>query len=223
MEKRILLVDDEKDILEFLSYNLKKEKYTVRAVNSGKKALKEALKFQPHIIVLDVMMPNMNGWETCKELRKYAKLKESIIIFLTAKTDEHSEIKGFTSGADDYIAKPINPRIFVSRINALMRRVSIEKQEEIVTTKNLIIDKRKYNVIKDGKELQLPRKEFEILRLLASFPQQVFSRADIFQKVWDDNIVVGDRTIDVHIRKLREKIGENSIKTVKGVGYKFEE
>ncbi len=223
MEKRILLVDDEKDILEFLSYNLKKQGYNVLAVNSGVKALKEAKKFTPHLVVLDVMMPNIDGFETCKQLRQFAELKDAIIVFLTAKSEEHSEIAGFDAGADDYITKPINPRVFVSRINALMRRINPEKNKEVINTKHLIIDRVKYHVIKDGKNLILPRKEFEILMLLASAPQKVFSRTAIFQKVWDDNIVVGDRTIDVHIRKLREKIGEKSIKTVKGVGYKFEE
>lgn len=223
MEQRILLVDDEKDILEFLSYNLRKENYMVRTVDSGEKAIKEAQKFEPHIIVLDVMMPEMDGLETCQELRKYAKLKNTLIVFLTAKSDERSEIKGFASGADDYIAKPINPRVFVSRINALMRRVDIAKETSSIQTKNFIIDRAKYHIEKGGKVIVLPRKEFEILALLATSPKQVFSRAEIFENVWDDNIVVGDRTIDVHIRKLREKIGDNCIKTVKGVGYKFHE
>ncbi len=223
MEKRILLVDDEKDILEFLSYNLERENYTVRAVDSGKKAIKEAQKFQPHLIVLDVMMPGMNGMETCQKLRQYAKLKDTVIVFLTAKSDEHSEIKGFDAGADDYIAKPINPRVFVSRINALMRRVNIAKETDSITTQNFVIDRAKYHIVKGDEIIVLPRKEFEILALLAAAPKQVFSRAEIFENVWDDNIVVGDRTIDVHIRKLREKIGDDCIKTVKGVGYKFHE
>lgn len=223
MNKRILLVDDEKDILEFLSYNLEKEGYTVLAVQSGVKAIQEVKKFKPHIIVLDIMMPNMNGIETCKQLRQYAELKETLIVFLTAKSGEYTEIEGFDSGADDYITKPINPRVFISRINALMRRVDVKKGTEVITTKHLTIDRNKYHVLKDGETLILPRKEFEILMLLAAAPQQVFTRNKIFQKVWDDNIIVGDRTIDVHIRKLREKIGEDYIKTVKGVGYKFEE
>lgn len=223
MEKRILLVDDEKDILEFLSYNLEKEGYTVLTAHSGVKAIKEAKKFHPHIIVLDIMMPNMDGIETCKQLRQYAELKDTIIVFLTAKSEEYTEIEGFDSGADDYITKPIKPKVFVSRINALMRRADVKKDSEIITTKHLVIDRVKYHVVKDGEALILPRKEFEILMLLAASPQQVFTRGDIFKEVWDDNIVVGDRTIDVHIRKLREKIGEDYIKTVKGVGYKFEE
>lgn len=223
MEKRILLVDDEKDILEFLSYNLEKEGYTVLTAHSGVKAIKEAKKFNPHIIVLDIMMPNMNGIETCKQLRQFAELRDTIIVFLTAKSEEHAEIEGFDSGADDYITKPIKPKLFVRRINALMRRVDIRKGTEVIITKHLTIDRVKYHVLKEGEELVLPRKEFEILMLLASSPKKVFTRADIFQKVWDENIVVGDRTIDVHIRKLREKIGEGYIKTVKGVGYKFEE
>lgn len=223
MDKRILLVDDEKDILEFLSYNLEKEGYTTLAVQSGVKAIKEAKKFKPHIIVLDIMMPNMDGLETCRQLRQFAELKETVIIFLTAKAGEYHEIEGFDSGADDYITKPINPRVFLSRIKALMRRVDVEKGTEVITTKHLTIDRVKYHVIKNGEMLILPRKEFEILMLLASAPLQVFTRTEIFQKVWDNNIIVGDRTIDVHIRKLREKIGEDYIKTVKGVGYKFEE
>ncbi|PVX52052.1 two-component system alkaline phosphatase synthesis response regulator PhoP [Balneicella halophila] len=223
MEKRILIVDDEKDILEFLSYNLKKEGYKVVTAQNGVKAIKEARKFKPHIIVLDVMMPIMDGYETCRQLRQYVELKESIIIFLTAKSEEYSEIEGFESGADDYITKPIKPKSFISRINAFMRRIDLGKDSEVITTKDMIIDREKYHVKKDGQTIILPRKEFEILSLLASTPQQVFSRSDIFKNVWDNNIVVGDRTIDVHIRKLREKIGEDYIKTVKGVGYKFEE
>ncbi len=223
MKKRILLVDDEKDTLEFLSYNLEKEGYCVHTADTGIKAIKEAKVFRPHLVVLDVMMPDMNGIETCKQLRKFAEFKETVIVFLTAKSEEYSEIEGFDSGADDYIAKPVKPKVFVSRINALMRRVSIKKETGTVTTKHLVIDRGKYHIVRNGKKIVLPRKEFEILMLLASFPHQVFTREEIFEKVWDDDIVVGDRTIDVHIRKLREKIGDNYIKTVKGVGYKFEE
>lgn len=223
MKKRILLVDDENDILEFLSYNLKKEGYEVFTAESGVKAIKKAKKHKPHLIVLDIMMPNMDGIETCKQLRQFAEFKETIILFLTAKSEENIEIEGFSSGADDYITKPIKPRVFISRINALMRRVDIDNEKQVITTKELIIDRKKYCVTKNNKTIILPRKEFEILKLLASSPLQVFSRNDIFEKVWDDNVIVGDRTIDVHIRKLREKIGEHFIKTVKGIGYKFEE
>lgn len=223
MKKRILLVDDETDILEFLSYNLKKEGYEVFLADSGVKAIKQAQKHKPHIIVMDVMMPNMDGIETCRQLRQFAEFKETIILFLTARSEETVEIEGFSSGADDYIVKPIKPKVFISRINALMRRVDVKGESQVVTTKELIIDRQKYRVQKNDEEIILPRKEFEILMFLASSPEQVFSRNDIFEKIWDDNVIVGDRTIDVHIRKLREKIGEHFIKTVKGVGYKFEE
>lgn len=223
MKKRILLVDDETDILEFLSYNLKKEGYEVFLADSGVKAIKQAQKHKPHIIVMDVMMPNMDGIETCRQLRQFAEFKETIILFLTARSEETVEIEGFSSGADDYIVKPIKPKVFISRINALMRRVDVKGESQVVTTKELVIDRQKYRVQKNDEEIILPRKEFEILMFLASSPEQVFSRNDIFEKIWDDNVIVGDRTIDVHIRKLREKIGEHFIKTVKGVGYKFEE
>lgn len=223
MKKRILLVDDETDILEFLSYNLKKEGYEVFLADSGVKAIKQAQKHKPHIIVMDVMMPNMDGIETCRQLRQLAEFKETIILFLTARSEETVEIEGFSSGADDYIVKPIKPKVFISRINALMRRVDVKGESQVVTTKELIIDRQKYRVQKNDEEIILPRKEFEILMFLASSPEQVFSRNDIFEKIWDDNVIVGDRTIDVHIRKLREKIGGHFIKTVKGVGYKFEE
>lgn len=223
MKKRILLVDDETDILEFLSYNLKKEGYEVFLADSGVKAIKQAQKHKPHIIVMDVMMPNMDGIETCRQLRQLAEFKDTIILFLTARSEETVEIEGFSSGADDYIVKPIKPKVFISRINALMRRVDVKGESQVVTTKELIIDRQKYRVKKNDEEIILPRKEFEILMFLASSPEQVFSRNDIFEKIWDDNVIVGDRTIDVHIRKLREKIGEHFIKTVKGVGYKFEE
>lgn len=223
MKKRILLVDDETDILEFLSYNLKKEGYEVFLADSGVKAIKQAQKHKPHIIVMDVMMPNMDGIETCRQLRQFAEFKETIILFLTARSEETVEIEGFSSGADDYIVKPIKPKVFISRINALMRRVDVKGESQVVTTKELVIDRQKYRVQKNDEEIILPRKEFEILMFLASSPEQVFSRNDIFEKIWDDNVIVGDRTIDVHIRKLRERIGEHFIKTVKGVGYKFEE
>lgn len=223
MEKRILLVDDEKDILEFLSYNLEKEGYHVTTARSGNDAIEKAKESNPHIIVLDVMMPKMDGLETCVKLRESSQLKETLIVFLTARSDEDTEIEGFISGADDYITKPIKPKAFVSRINALMRRVNLKKKKNIVKVGNLTINRNKYNIEINGKEMDLPRKEFEILMLLASSPEQVFTREDIFKNVWDENIIVGDRTIDVHIRKLREKIGEHYIKTVKGVGYKFQE
>jgi two-component system, OmpR family, alkaline phosphatase synthesis response regulator PhoP len=229
---RILLVDDEPDILEFLSYNLKKEGYNVFQAQTGKEAIKMALEIVPHLILLDVMMPEMDGVETCEQLRTYPELKHCIIAFLTARSEDYSQIAGFEAGADDYIAKPIKPKVIQSRIKALLKRYHSFKHSEASVNsaslisspnKDFIIDKERYIVIKGEEELVLPRKEFELLTLLVSKPDKVFSREDIFQTIWGDNIIVGDRTIDVHIRKLREKIGENYIKTVKGVGYKFSE
>lgn len=230
---RLLLVDDEPDILEFLSYNLKKEGYNVYQAQTGKEAIKVALEIIPHLILLDVMMPEMDGVETCEQLRTYPELKHCIIAFLTARSEDYSQIAGFEAGADDYIAKPIKPKVIQSRIKALLKRHNVsssvanaaETSETLLSSpnKDFIIDKERYIVIKGDEELLLPRKEFELLALLVSKPDKVFSREDIFQSVWGDNIIVGDRTIDVHIRKLREKIGENYIKTIKGVGYKFSE
>jgi Response regulators consisting of a CheY-like receiver domain and a winged-helix DNA-binding domain len=230
---RLLLVDDEPDILEFLSYNLKKEGYNVYQAQTGKEAIKVALEIIPHLILLDVMMPEMDGVETCEQLRTYPELKHCIIAFLTARSEDYSQIAGFEAGADDYIAKPIKPKVIQSRIKALLKRYNVsssvantaETSDTLLSSpnKDFIIDKERYIVIKGDEELLLPRKEFELLALLVSKPDKVFSREDIFQSVWGDNIIVGDRTIDVHIRKLREKIGENYIKTIKGVGYKFSE
>jgi two-component system alkaline phosphatase synthesis response regulator PhoP len=229
---RLLLVDDEPDILEFLSYNLKKEGYEVYQATTGKEAIKKALEIIPHLILLDVMMPEMDGMETCEQLRSYAELKHCIIAFLTARAEDYSQIAGFEAGADDYISKPIKPKVIQSRIKALLKRYDnfIPNNDQSHASsllsspnKDFIIDKERYVVIKGEEELVLPRKEFELLTLLVSKPDKVFTREDIFQSVWGDNIIVGDRTIDVHIRKLREKIGENYIKTIKGVGYKFSE
>jgi two-component system alkaline phosphatase synthesis response regulator PhoP len=222
---KILLVDDEPDILEFISYNLKKAGYEVSLAHTGKEAVEVARKTIPHLILLDVMMPEMDGIETCEELRSYPELKNTIIAFLTARSEDYSQIAGFEAGADDYIAKPIKPKVLQSRIKALLKRFSetvIPAVNEKPASKNeLIIDKERYVVIKNNKELSLPKKEFELLALLVSKPEKVFTRDDIFNIVWGDNIIVGDRTIDVHIRKLREKIGNRYIKTIKGVGYKF--
>jgi two-component system, OmpR family, alkaline phosphatase synthesis response regulator PhoP len=230
---KILLVDDEPDILEFLSYNLKKEGYSVFQAQTGKEAIKIALEIIPHIILLDVMMPEMDGIETCEQLRANSKLKQCIIAFLTARSEDYSQIAGFEAGADDYIAKPIKPKVLQSRLKALLKRFEIipeassinpsTENKNIIISPNgeLIIDKDKYVVFKNTEELELPKKEFELLALLISKPDKVFTRDDIFQLIWGDNIIVGDRTIDVHIRKLREKIGDNYIKTIKGVGYKF--
>lgn len=220
----ILLVDDEPDIVEFLGYNLKREGFKVYSANNGKDALKIAKEVIPHAIVLDVMMPGMDGIETCVELRKIPQLKKTLIMFLTARGEDYSQIAGLDAGADDYISKPIKPRVFVSRINALLRRyqTDTEQQKASIEIEDMVIDLERYLVIKDQKEIILPRKEFELLLVLASKPNRVFTRDEIFARVWGDNVIVGERTIDVHIRKLREKIGIENIKTVKGVGYKFD-
>jgi two-component system alkaline phosphatase synthesis response regulator PhoP len=218
---KILLVDDEPDILEFLSYNLAKEGYKVLTALNGADAIRIAKKEIPHLIVLDVMMPGMDGIETCAEMRKIPELKEAVITFLTARNEDYAQIAGFDAGADDYINKPIKPKVLVSRVKALLRRSGTDQagSEEIG---GLQIDREKYLVRKDGKEFIFPRKEFELLALLVSRPGKVFTREEILDKVWGGDVVVGDRTIDVHIRKLREKLGDEYIRTVKGVGYKFE-
>jgi two-component system, OmpR family, alkaline phosphatase synthesis response regulator PhoP len=220
----VLLVDDEPDIVEFLGYNLKNEGFKVFTANNGKDALKIAKDTLPQIIVLDVMMPGMDGIETCIELRKIPQLKKTLIMFLTARSEDYSQIAGLDAGADDYISKPVKPRLFVSRINALLRRFQTEEEtpKSILEIEDLIIDQEKYVVIKNNQEIILPRKEFELLLLFASKPNRVFNRDEIFAKIWGNDVIVGERTIDVHIRKLREKTGIDNIKTVKGVGYKFE-
>jgi len=223
-EYSILLVDDEPDILEFLGYNLRKEGYMVYTAENGKEAIEKANKIIPHLIILDVMMPKMDGIETCAEIKKNPKLSNTLIVFLTARGEDYSQLAGFDAGADDYITKPIKPKIIISRVKALLRRY---KEEDIpndrVELKDIIIDKERYLIIKDGVEIVLPRKEFELLLILCSKPNKVFSRSEIFSKVWGDDVIVGDRTIDVHIRKIREKIGIENLKTIKGVGYKYEE
>jgi two-component system alkaline phosphatase synthesis response regulator PhoP len=221
---KILLVDDEPDILEFLSYNLKKEGYDVYTAGNGKEAVSVAKKENPHLIILDVMMPDMDGIETCREIREISGLKDVMIAFLTARNEDYSQIAGFDVGADDYINKPIKPRVLSSRIKALLRRSgSIENTTtDKVDMGGIKIDRERYVVAKDGVEINLPKKEFELLALLASKPGKVFTRDVILDKVWGGDVVVGDRTIDVHIRKLREKLGEDFIKTIKGIGYKFE-
>jgi len=224
-EYKILLVDDEPDILEFLSYNLKKEGYNVFTANNGKEAVTVAKKENPHLIILDVMMPDMDGIETCREIREIPGLKDVMIAFLTARSEDYSQIAGFDVGADDYINKPIKPRVLISRIKALFRRGAnsdSSKSTDKVDMGGIRIDRERYLIIQDGKEVSLPKKEFELLALLASKPGKVFTRDVILDKVWGGDVVVGDRTIDVHIRKLREKLGEEFIKTVKGIGYKFE-
>jgi two-component system alkaline phosphatase synthesis response regulator PhoP len=223
-EYKILLVDDEPDILEFLSYNLKKEGYNVFVSNNGKDAITIARRENPDVIILDVMMPDMDGIETCREIREIPGLKDVMIAFLTARNEDYSQIAGFEVGADDYINKPIKPRVLASRIKALLRRSgTIETaSNEKVDMGGIKIDRERYLVMQDEKEINLPKKEFELLALLASKPGKVFTREVILDKVWGGEVIVGDRTIDVHIRKLREKIGEDYIKTVKGIGYKFD-
>jgi two-component system alkaline phosphatase synthesis response regulator PhoP len=223
---KILLVDDEPDVLEFLGYNLEKAGYNVTTSLNGKDAIEKAREINPHLILLDVMMPEMDGVETCEQMRQYKELQNTIIAFLTARGEDYSQIAGFEAGGDDYITKPIKPKVLISRIKALLKRYR-EKAEEgkeeesIIKKSDLIIDKEKYQVTKGEKELIMPKKEFELLLLLISKPDKVFTREEIFSKVWGEDVVVGDRTIDVHIRKLREKIGGEHIKTIKGVGYKY--
>jgi two-component system alkaline phosphatase synthesis response regulator PhoP len=221
---KILLVDDEPDILEFLSYNLKKEGYNVFTANNGKEAIVVAKKENPQLIILDVMMPDMDGIETCREIRELPGLKDVMIAFLTARSEDYSQIAGFEVGADDYINKPIKPRVLISRITALLRRgrSTDAAANDKVDMGGIRIDRERYVVVKDEKEINLPKKEFELLALLASKPGKVFTRDVILDKVWGGEVVVGDRTIDVHVRKLREKLGEDFIRTVKGIGYKFE-
>lgn len=220
---KILLVDDEPDILEILKYNLSSQGYQVYTAKNGIEGVEKAKKKNPHLIILDVMMPEMDGIEACEIIRNTKGLENTIITFLTARGEDYSQVAGFDAGADDYITKPIKPKLLVSKIKALLRRLSEEKSqsEDILKVGNIEINREEYKVINKGKEIILPRKEFELLALLASKPDKVFKREVILDKVWGQEVVVGGRTIDVHIRKLREKIGDNHFKTVKGVGYKF--
>ena len=220
---KILLVDDEPDILEILRYNLSSQGYQVYTAKNGIEEVEKAKKKNPHLIILDVMMPEMDGIEACEIIRNTKGLENTIITFLTARGEDYSQVAGFDAGADDYITKPIKPKLLVSKIKALLRRLSEEKSqsEDILKVGNIEINREEYKVINKGKEIILPRKEFELLALLASKPDKVFKREVILDKVWGQEVVVGGRTIDVHIRKLREKIGDNHFKTVKGVGYKF--
>lgn len=222
---KILLVDDEKDILEIMSYNLKKEGYDVYTSRDGQSAITKALEIEPQLIVLDIMMPGMDGITSCQEMRKYDSLKNAVIIFLTARNEDFAQIAALESGGDDFISKPITPKVFLTKIKSYLRRFSpnaSEANEKELEFDGLIINFERYIVIREGQEILLPRKEFELLALLAGKPGKVFTREEIFTKIWGNDIVVGDRTIDVHIRKIREKIGLNLIRTVKGVGYTFE-
>ena len=223
-EIKVLLVDDDPDILEFVEYNLRKEGFEVFVANNGEEAIGIAKKEIPSVILLDVMMPGMDGMETCEAIRELPGLEEVMIAFLTARGEDYSQIAGFDAGADDYITKPIKPRLLISRINALLRRTQPAEanKSNTIEVANLVINREQYNVTIDGNEIVLPRKEFELLCLLAEKPGKVFNRDEIMDRVWGNEVVVGGRTIDVHIRKLREKIGEDNIKTIKGVGYKFD-
>lgn len=219
----VLLVDDEQDILEIVGYNLSLEGYQVFTAKNGVEAVSKAKKKQPHLVILDVMMPEMDGIEACEIMRNTPGLENTIITFLTARGEDYSQLAGFEAGADDYIQKPIKPKVLVSKVKALLRRSKEQQSDDsdIHKVGNLVINREEYKVINNGKEMVIPRKEFELLALLTSKPDKVFKREVILEKVWGNEVVVGGRTIDVHIRKLREKIGDYHFKTVKGVGYKF--
>ncbi len=219
---KILLVDDEPDILEIVGYNLKSEGYTIATAANGIEAVKRARTFRPDLILLDIMMPQMDGIEACEKIRQIKGFEKVLIVFFTARGEDYSQVAGFDAGADDYITKPIKPKVLLSKVKGLLRRVAGDEAEnDQVKVGNIIIDRDEYMIIKEGRKFSLPRKEFELFSLLASKPGKVFKRDDILDKVWGSEVVVGGRTIDVHIRKLREKIGERNFKTVKGVGYKF--
>ncbi|TRZ43317.1 response regulator transcription factor [Robertkochia solimangrovi] len=222
-ETKILLVDDEPDILEIVGYNLSSEGYNVSTAKNGVEAIGKAKKERPHLIILDVMMPEMDGIETCEKIRSIPELNETLITFLTARGEDYSQVAGFDAGADDYITKPIKPKVLVSKVKALLRRLKEEEESEdsVVNVGDITINRDEYKIIQKDEEIILPRKEFELLSLLASKPGKVFKREEILDKVWGNEVIVGGRTIDVHIRKLREKIGDDHFKTVKGVGYKF--
>lgn len=218
----ILLVDDEPDILEIIGYNLSSEGYNVVTADNGIKAIDKAKKAKPQLIILDVMMPEMDGIEACEKLRAVPELSETVIAFLTARGEDYSQVAGFEAGADDYITKPVKPKVLVSKVKSLLRRLKNgEESEEVFKIGDIVIDRDEYVVYKAGKKISLPRKEFELFSLLTSKPGKVFKREVILDSVWGNEVVVGGRTIDVHIRKLREKIGDHHFKTVKGVGYKF--
>ena len=222
---KILVVDDEPDILEFLRYNLVKEGYNVLTASNGEEGIKIAVAEVPNLIILDIMMPKMDGVEVCRQLRNRPEFDRTVITFLTAREEDYSQIAALDVGGDDYITKPIRPRVFLSRVKALLRRserAEVVEEPDVINVAGLIIDKERVTVTKDDEVIDLAKKEFELLHLLVSKPGKVFSREEIFNKVWGTDVIVGNRTIDVHIRKLREKIGEHYIKTIKGIGYKFE-
>lgn len=221
---KILLVDDEPDILEIVGYNLSQEGYQIATASNGKEAIAKARKEMPNLIIMDVMMPEMDGIEACEQIRRIPELSHVIITFLTARSEDYSQVAGFDAGADDYITKPIKPKLLVSKVKALLRRLKDDAvgASETLNVGGIEINREEYKIIKDDQEIILPRKEFELFYLLASKPGKVFKREEILDKVWGNEVIVGGRTIDVHIRKLREKIGDDFFKTIKGVGYKFE-
>ncbi len=218
----ILLVDDEPDIIEFLSYNISREGYRISSAENGLKAIEQVKKTKPDLILMDIMMPEMDGITAVSKIKKLPGSEDIMIVFLTARSEEYSQIAGFEVGADDYVSKPIKPKVLMHRIEAMLRRLDKGKMmDKVVTRGNLSIDSTRYIVTVDNTEIVLPRKEFELLVILASHPDRVFNRDEILEKVWGKDVVVGDRTIDVHVRKIREKVGSNIIATIKGVGYKF--
>ena len=221
---KILIVDDEPDILELIEYNLKKDGYQVFTASNGQEGITVAKKVHPDLIILDIMMPKMDGIEACRIMRSIPEFKNTFMVFLTARSEEYSEIAGFNVGADDYIAKPIKPRALISRINAILRRTSAieEVSENKLEIGDLVIDREAFLVFQGGNKVVLAKKEFELLHLLASKPGKVYTRESILKNIWEDSVIVTNRTIDVHIRKIREKLGETYVSTVKGVGYKFE-
>ena len=220
---KILIVDDDLDIIEILKYNLKKSGYSTKSANNGIEAIKKAKKFIPHIILMDVMMPEMSGIEACSEIKQIDELRETIIIFLSARSEDYTQISAYDAGADDYISKPVQPKILLKKISNIAKKINSNKNSpNVIDLGSILINREEYLVFKNKNEIILPRKEFELLFLLASKPGKVFTRDQIMNKVWGTFVVVGDRTIDVHVRKLREKIGEKHIKTIKGVGYKFQ-
>jgi two-component system, OmpR family, alkaline phosphatase synthesis response regulator PhoP len=225
---KLLIVDDEPDIVEFLSYNLKKEGFTLFSATNGRDCLKIAQKIVPQLILLDIMMPDMDGIETCEKLRENPLHANTLIVFLTARSEDYSQIAGFQAGGDDFINKPIKPKLLITRLNAILKRfgqrniVTNYSSSRVLKLNNITIDAERYLVIKNDIEMMLPRKEFQLLQLLTSKPSRVFTRDEIFEHIWGDEVIVGDRTIDVYIRKLRERLGDKHIQTIKGVGYKFE-
>jgi len=220
---KILLVDDEQDILEIVSYNLSQEGYQIVTATNGKEAILKAKKELPQLIILDVMMPEMDGIEACENIRRIPELESTIITFLTARSEDYSQVAGFDAGADDYISKPIKPKVLVSKVKALLRRLKDdEASKDVLKVGDIEINREEYKIVRNNEEIILPRKEFELFYLLATKPGKVFTREEILDKVWGNEVVVGGRTIDVHIRKLREKIGDDFFKTIKGVGYKIE-